>query len=209
MKRLKAVLVLIFLIIGMGCEQAWGMSCLKCLTYCCKAKKRDINELYDDGFAKIHKAARDGDDRVIGRLWGDGANLDIKSRCGFTPLTLAVKECRFKAALTLLDYDADPSIPSGDNQWTALHWAVFWGHDGLVKIILERAKVLKIHDELLNARTTDGDTDEGKKKGKKNMTALEMVDDREQFNKTQAGISGVNQADSIDNMRRLLSKKDQ
>lgn len=51
----------------------------------------DLNELDKEGFSLLHQAVRANDFRAVNALLDNGADIDIKSTDGFTPLHAAVR----------------------------------------------------------------------------------------------------------------------
>lgn len=78
-----------------------------------------------------------------------GADIQRANRFGETALMLAAWKNRKEAMRWLLDHGATPNRP--DREWTALHYATFAGHAGLVEDLLSAGADV-------NARSTNGST---------------------------------------------------
>lgn len=78
-----------------------------------------------------------------------GADLDRANRFGETALMLAAWKNRSQAVRWLLERGARPN--RAERQWTALHYASFAGHAGLVDTLLAAGADI-------NARSTNGST---------------------------------------------------
>jgi hypothetical protein len=78
-----------------------------------------------------------------------GADTQRTNRFGETALMLAAWKNRQAAVRWLLDHGATPNRP--EREWTALHYATFAGHAGLVEDLLSAGADV-------NARSTNGST---------------------------------------------------
>lgn len=78
-----------------------------------------------------------------------GADIHRTNRFGETALMLAAWKNRQEAARWLLERGARPDMPA--REWTALHYAAFAGHGGLVNTLLTAGADA-------NARSTNGST---------------------------------------------------
>jgi hypothetical protein len=72
-------------------------------------------------------AAYDGDAAKVEALLKRGANVEIRARDGWTPLTIAAREGRTDIVLALLRAGAKPNAEEGGGN-TALFWATYYGH---------------------------------------------------------------------------------
>gem|GEM_PF-5454629 len=73
---------------------------------------------------------------VLKRLINSGAYVDFQDPVfGFSPLHITAQKNFFLAAKCLIESGADKNIQSHDGI-TPLHWAVFCGHLGMVKLLL-------------------------------------------------------------------------
>ncbi|KAL8706775.1 MAG: hypothetical protein Q9201_000201 [Fulgogasparrea decipioides] len=84
----------------------------------------NVNALQADvlqGHAALHKAAQSGNVTAIHFLLAHGAKVDLSNAEGETPLHEAAFWAHPKAIEALLNAGADISLPTGDDDYTALH----------------------------------------------------------------------------------------
>ena len=85
----------------------------------------------------MHVAARAGHVGILSLLLEHGADLDVRSRNGFTPLLQASCGGILEAGQFLLDRGADIDARNNSNR-TSLFWSVFNGHVEFSRMLLER-----------------------------------------------------------------------
>ncbi|MGO9201563.1 MAG: ankyrin repeat domain-containing protein [Limisphaerales bacterium] len=92
-------------------------------------------------------AAGDGKTGVVGWLLAQGANVNVKSEAGFTPLIFTITSEHAATARVLLDAGADVNM-KGYKGLTPIILASYKGNAELVKLLLERkADVNAVNDE--------------------------------------------------------------
>lgn len=93
--------------------------------------------------------AREGNLALMQLFLERGADIHRTNRFGETALMLAAWKNRREAAQWLLERGARPDMPA--REWTALHYAAFAGHGGLVETLLAAGANV-------DARSTNGST---------------------------------------------------
>ncbi|KAL7669687.1 hypothetical protein ACOME3_010333 [Neoechinorhynchus agilis] len=89
----------------------------------------------------LHVATSLGFTKCIQFLLANGAEINVMTKSGFTPLHLAAKQGNIEAAGILLEKGALPSINScvkGQTGLSALHFASKYGHVKFVSLLLHR-----------------------------------------------------------------------
>ncbi len=105
-----------------------------CLTYYIP-RKFGIDVQDDKGLTALHIAATKGDVRIIQMLIGFGADPNIPSREGQTPLMAAMDEKKPNAALALIEGGAKPNTHSPEYIYP-IHLAAFAGDLDVVKALI-------------------------------------------------------------------------
>jgi len=87
------------------------------------------------GFTVLHRAAREGDVKLVTELLQQGISPNAKDYDGVTPLHRAARDGDIEVAETFLRYHANPNVrtPSG---WTPLHLAVRKERPEMVELLL-------------------------------------------------------------------------
>jgi len=80
-------------------------------------------------------AAKSGNERIVGRLLANGAEVDWVDKRGLTPLLLASSQGHDKIVRLLLYNNADINWADHGGR-TSLHIAAAFGHEGVVKVLL-------------------------------------------------------------------------
>ncbi|XP_071476745.1 cyclin-dependent kinase inhibitor 2A-like [Diadema antillarum] len=91
-------------------------------------------------------AAASGDVNLVKRLVRDGADVNQKSRDGFTPLCNAAFWGYSDIAEYLLKHGADVNLSNGGTLWTPCHCAAFQGHGKVLMKLLEAKPNLTLKD---------------------------------------------------------------
>ncbi len=105
-------------------------------------KKGDINALTscnDDNWALLHYAVYYGNFDMVGFLIDKGANIEIRSKEGKTPLHLAVEEAKQNIINLLLDRGADIEAKNNDGR-TPLYLAAYNNDSGVIELLCSRIK---------------------------------------------------------------------
>ncbi|OWK17890.1 hypothetical protein Celaphus_00008920 [Cervus elaphus hippelaphus] len=95
--------------------------------------RADANLVDEDGWAPLHFAAQNGDDRSAHLLLDQGARVDAQEHEGWTPLHLAAQNNSENVARLLVSHQADPNLREAEGK-TPLHVAAYFGHVSLVKL---------------------------------------------------------------------------
>lgn len=117
------------------------------------------NWLREEGATPFLRAAQSGDIEVMKLLLTYGANPDIYTRDGVTPLMVAAgigwvggvtyewsEEANKDAIQLLLDLGADPNIREHEDGRTALMGAAFKGRNYAVQMLVDAGGDLAVHD---------------------------------------------------------------
>ncbi|PUU81294.1 ankyrin repeat-containing domain protein [Tuber borchii] len=80
-------------------------------------------------------AAKTGNERIVGRLLANGAEVDWVDKRGLTPLLLASSEGHDRIVRLLLYNNANINWADHGGR-TSLHIAAAFGHEGVVKVLL-------------------------------------------------------------------------
>ncbi|XP_041452784.1 ankyrin repeat domain-containing protein 49-like [Lytechinus variegatus] len=91
-------------------------------------------------------AAASGDLNLVKRLVHDGADVNKKSRDGFTPLCNAAFWGYSHVAEYLIQHGADVNLSNGGTLWTPCHCAAFQGHGKVLMKLLEAKPNLSLQD---------------------------------------------------------------
>ncbi|MGL9761743.1 MAG: ankyrin repeat domain-containing protein [Wolbachia sp.] len=105
-------------------------------------KKGDINALTscnDDNWALLHYAVHYGSLDMVSFLVDKGANVEIRSKEGKTPLHLAVEEAKQNIINLLLDRGADIEAKNNDGR-TPLYLAAYNNDSGVIELLCSRIK---------------------------------------------------------------------
>lgn len=95
------------------------------------------NDAYQDEHALIHVAAFYGSENCLGFLIQKGADIELESDGGSTPLILAAQNGHLNTVRLLLSLDATKKIDHRNNLgFSALHYAAFRGYEKIVTILL-------------------------------------------------------------------------
>mmetsp|Transcript_6996 Transcript_6996/g.12614 ORF Transcript_6996/g.12614 Transcript_6996/m.12614 type:complete len:185 (+) Transcript_6996:445-999(+) len=93
----------------------------------------------------LHRAAWNGDVRIAHMLLCEGANINSKDKCRYTPLHVAAKKGNHDVVEMLLDHEA--KVDSKDSlQKTPLHLAVRNDREDIVRLLLERGADIHTKD---------------------------------------------------------------
>ncbi|KAM9768581.1 LOW QUALITY PROTEIN: ankyrin repeat and protein kinase domain-containing protein 1 [Dama dama] len=111
--------------------------------------RADANLVDEDGWAHLHFAAQNGDDRSAHLLLEQGACVDAQEHEGWTPLHLAAQNNSENVARLLVSHQADPNLEAEGK--TPLHVAAYFGHVSLVK--LPTAQGAELDGQQRNLRT--------------------------------------------------------
>ena len=112
----------------------------------------DINASDNGQWTALHTAAGKGHHHIVDALIkAPNINLNVRNAHGYTPLYVAVDRGREQSARLLINAGADINI-SDNNQWTALHWAAYYGY---IKIVDALIHVPNVN---LNSRNEQGYT---------------------------------------------------
>ena len=82
-------------------------------------------------------AALDGNLNEVKGLLDKGANVNVKSINGHTPLHNAAQRGHAEAARLLIDRGANPDAEDRSKK-TSLHWAATNGHEGVARLLIDR-----------------------------------------------------------------------
>jgi len=111
----------------------------------------DANVVDLEFWTPLHHASYVGHPKVARLLLEHGANVDLKSDNGRTPLFLVCDDsANLEVAQLLLERGADPSVRSKYG-WDSLYMAILNGHEGLVQLLLK-------HGADPNTRDDEGQT---------------------------------------------------
>ncbi|WP_425385027.1 ankyrin repeat domain-containing protein [Wolbachia endosymbiont (group B) of Schoenobius gigantella] len=105
-------------------------------------KKGDINALTscnDDNWALLHYAVHYSNFDMVSFLVDKGANIEIRSKEGQTPLHLAVEEAKQNIINLLLDRGADIEAKNNDGR-TPLYLAAYNNDSGVIELLCNRIK---------------------------------------------------------------------
>ncbi|WP_419198621.1 ankyrin repeat domain-containing protein [Wolbachia endosymbiont of Rhagoletis cingulata] len=105
-------------------------------------KKGDINALTscnDDNWALLHYAVHYSNFDMVSFLIDKGANIEIRSKEGKTPLHLAVEEAKQNIINLLLDRGADIEAKNNDGR-TPLYLAAYNNDSDIIKLLYNRIK---------------------------------------------------------------------
>ncbi|WP_419198881.1 ankyrin repeat domain-containing protein [Wolbachia endosymbiont of Rhagoletis cingulata] len=105
-------------------------------------KKGDINALTscnNDNWALLHYAVHYGNLDMVSFLIDKGANIEIRSKEGKTPLYLAVEEAKQNIINLLLDRGADIEAKNNDGR-TPLYLAAYNNDSGVIELLCNRIK---------------------------------------------------------------------
>jgi len=86
----------------------------------------------------LHDAADEGHCGVIDELLNSKADVNAKDSSGCTPLDWSALKGLRDAVILLLNNGADVNICDGIYNRTALHYAAFGGHCGVIEELLNR-----------------------------------------------------------------------
>lgn len=100
-----------------------------------------------NGVTALHAAAIYGNVPAIELLVKAGTSVDIKDKYGMTPFLKACEFGRSKAALALLNLNANMN-EIDFNSCSALHWCARRGHAFLTEILIKRGANFDIQDSL-------------------------------------------------------------
>ena len=89
------------------------------------------------GMTAIHYAAENGRNEVVELLEELGANVNVFSKDGYTPLILAVFNKHIDVVKKLLSVGAGVNIPSRRQKRTPLSYAVEYGDNELLKCLID------------------------------------------------------------------------
>ena len=104
-----------------------------------------LNMFDEEGYTLVHRAAQMGQKEILGFLLEKGAALEVKTRDvnGFRPLHLAVNRGNKACVEMLMARDVDVNAVArvrvgGPNfqRWTPLCFAVWKGHEDVVKVLI-------------------------------------------------------------------------
>ncbi|WP_265034096.1 ankyrin repeat domain-containing protein [Wolbachia endosymbiont (group B) of Phalera bucephala] len=105
-------------------------------------KKGDINALTscnNDNWALLHYAVHYSNFDMVSFLVDKGANIEIRSKEGQTPLHLAVEEAKQNIINLLLDRGADIEAKNNDGR-TPLYLAAYNNDSGVIELLCNRIK---------------------------------------------------------------------
>ena len=85
---------------------------------------------------ELCRAANKGDIKAVKALLAAGANVNAKTKGGWTPLQMAAWEGHTKIVKMLIEAGAKVNA-KGTEDWTALHYAVGGRHMEAVKVLIE------------------------------------------------------------------------
>lgn len=140
----------------------------------------DINAVKENGTAVIHDAARWMSYEALELLIKEGADVNVRNDEAETPLMILCEHASYnkirngvkyrrpeEIAKLLIDAGADLDLKSDNEEWTALHSAVWFGHESLVKLLLDSGAKIDAEHSL-------GETplDFARKQGRKNIIRL-------------------------------------
>lgn len=140
----------------------------------------DINAVKENGTAVIHDAARWMSYEALELLIKEGADVNVRNDEAETPLMILCEHASYnkmrngvkyrrpeEIAKLLIDAGADLDLKSDNEEWTALHSAVWFGHESLVKLLLDSGAKIDAEHSL-------GETplDFARKQGRKSIIEL-------------------------------------
>ena len=115
-----------------------------------KRRFDSINDRDQCGWTAFHYAASSNNLDIVEYLLQvhqDSTAINCKTSSGMTPLFLASFKGNEAMVEYLLEHGADPGIPD-DKGDTALHISCYWGHTGVIKLLL--ANCHSAHNDLLS-----------------------------------------------------------
>lgn len=92
----------------------------------------------DEAGEQLLAATRKGDLAAMKTLLDKGADVNVKTRYGSTPLFFACDRGHLEAARLLIDRGANLNVKDTFYNATALSWAMSKKHDGIVLLLIER-----------------------------------------------------------------------
>lgn len=97
------------------------------------------------GNAPMHEAAGAGQTEVVQLLLAHKADPNIKNYQGKTPLMRAIAKNRDATAKVLIE-SCDVNVADGTGR-TALHWAAFYGHEAIVRMLVAKPASMHLRDK--------------------------------------------------------------
>jgi ankyrin repeat protein len=94
----------------------------------------------------LHKAAQSGNEVVVQRLLGDGANVNVKGGSGETALHLAAGSGHEAVTQLLLQNRVDVDAKDSNGE-TALHYAAENGYKAVAKLLLENGADIAVKNK--------------------------------------------------------------
>ncbi|MEM3964298.1 MAG: ankyrin repeat domain-containing protein [Thermofilaceae archaeon] len=86
--------------------------------------------------SELHEAVREGDLQRVKKLLEQGANVNARSRVGWTPLHWAAEKGYLEVARLLVEKGANVNARDNDGR-TPLHYAALYGYLDVVRFLLE------------------------------------------------------------------------
>jgi ankyrin repeat protein len=93
------------------------------------ARVANINATGNGGQTALHYAAEYGYEEVVALLLDKGVHANSRDHHGNTPLMLACENGYLGVVKMLVQHMGGQGLDDGDDRrWTAMHYAVYWGH---------------------------------------------------------------------------------
>ena len=102
------------------------------------AAKNNINKRNAKGESLLHCACRKLEVDKAVRLLGQGADPNTQDFAGWTPLHEVAQRSHVELVRLLLDHEANPNVPGGDENVTPLHDAILSGNADIVQALIEK-----------------------------------------------------------------------
>jgi ankyrin repeat protein len=97
----------------------------------------NINATGYEGKTALHHAAKGRNEELLALLLREKAPLNTRGHQGKTPLMLACINGRLGMVKMLVQHMGVQGLDDGDDRgWTAMHYAVSWGHPEVVRFLL-------------------------------------------------------------------------